>query len=265
MVRVRNEDEFLYPSILSIVDHVQQIVLVDNMSDDRTPEIMLQLKHEFPDKIECFSYPHLIARPGEENRALLNAPGGARSPRLLSNYYNWCLAKCHEPFIVKWDGDTVATTEFYKALELFSASPKEALEITGANVHPLRHHTVTRPAPAPTDDPSDRFQAEGRSRHIKAYEDYEPRIFRRLLARYISTRDVICESLWSPFLDEAFVMRYQPVTYLHFKHCKKNAYDNISPEMIPAAGIWWPTGDPLDETMLQCLRDWNLEAPVTQS
>jgi hypothetical protein len=116
MLRVRDEEEFLHAAVSSIADLVDEIVLVDNQSTDRTPEIVRQLASEHSDKVAVHAYPHPVARVGAEQAA---AARGRREAgvRTLAEYYNWCLARCREPFVLKWDGDMIALPAFADWLE----------------------------------------------------------------------------------------------------------------------------------------------------
>jgi uncharacterized protein YnzC (UPF0291/DUF896 family) len=106
MIRVKNENEFLFASVLSKAHLVDEIVIIDNLSTDRTPEEVEQLRRELGSKVKTYSYPYEVARMGEDYHALQrNDP---KSPGLLHNVYNWCLAKCRMTFIMKWDGDMIA-------------------------------------------------------------------------------------------------------------------------------------------------------------
>ena len=43
MTRIRNEEEFLEEAVLSIIDIFDEIILIDNLSDDKTPAIISAL------------------------------------------------------------------------------------------------------------------------------------------------------------------------------------------------------------------------------
>jgi len=49
---VRNEERFLWFSIRSVIDHVDKLLLWDMESDDRTPEIIKEIKRLYPNKID---------------------------------------------------------------------------------------------------------------------------------------------------------------------------------------------------------------------
>jgi glycosyltransferase involved in cell wall biosynthesis len=207
MLRVKNEEEYLTQAIDSIVEHVDELVVVDNLSDDRTPEIIAAAKARHPGKVQTFVYPHVIARYGEESLRLAATPEGRRSPAFLPNYYNWCAARCSHPYILKWDGDTVATEALGPALRAFRSSRYQVLWHTGINLH------------------------ESRERFIRGrpLEDLEPRLFYRRFSRYENTMGY-CEGLWSPYLYlfKSFSQHLTEPLYFHLKYCKQQRFSNVS-------------------------------------
>ena len=102
MVRVKNEEEFLAAAVRSIVDSVEEVVVVDNGSTDATPAVIASLRADYPRTIVSHRYPYEIARVGSETWELLAASAGA-SPHLSGTYYNWCLRRCTQPYVLKWD------------------------------------------------------------------------------------------------------------------------------------------------------------------
>src|SRR5262245_27378235 len=70
VMRVKNEFEFLERSINSVIDLVDELVIVDNCSVDGSDGIIADFSNRFPKKVKSFSYPHKIARYGEEMLAL---------------------------------------------------------------------------------------------------------------------------------------------------------------------------------------------------
>src|SRR5438105_10685650 len=109
MLRVKNEEAFLRVAVESIVDLCDEVVIIDNASTDSTATIARELARANPDRVRVCIYEHDVARVGSENRELIATAGGRRSPRLLSNYYNWCLRRCRMNFVLKWAGDMIAT------------------------------------------------------------------------------------------------------------------------------------------------------------
>ncbi len=88
-MRVRNEDEWLEPSVRSIVGFADQIVIGDNGSTDQTPAIIARLGLELPDLVET------LVLPDADICELTNA-------LIVRTRYRW---------IVRWDGDFVAQTD----------------------------------------------------------------------------------------------------------------------------------------------------------
>ena len=88
VVRVKNEEEWIEPSLLSVSEAVDELIVVDNGSTDRTPEILARVSRVLGPKLRLFS------RPGLDHVALSNFA-------LAQASYRWAL---------KWDGDFVART-----------------------------------------------------------------------------------------------------------------------------------------------------------
>ncbi len=238
MMRVRNEQEFLDPSVRSIVDLVDEVVIVDNLSDDRTPEIIDKLVRDFPGKVRSFTYRHKIARYGDENRRLAATPEGLKSPSLLANFYNWCLARCRYPFILKWDGDTIATAEFARAIERFRACPAQILSHVGANLH---EDGVSLIAGRPL-------------------EEMEPRLFFRRFASYDNALGY-CETLQSPYLrdnDERYIRRYPAPVYVHMKFCKPDRFANMSSDLEASERSNNRPGPAASPDVLEAVARWKL-------
>jgi len=210
MLRVRNEEEYLEVAAGSIVDLVDELVIVDNGSTDATPRIIADLVARHPDRVRAFEYPHRLARYGEESVELSRTRAGRRSPAFLPNFYNWCLARCTHPYILKWDGDTVATSGFAATLEQFRRSPAQVLWYTGINLHEDREHLIVG----------------------RPYEDLEPRLFYRRFARYNHSLGYV-ETLWSPYmmLYPEFSEHLAEPQYFHLKFCKKDRFSNISDDL----------------------------------
>jgi glycosyltransferase involved in cell wall biosynthesis len=252
MVRVRNEEEYLEPCVRSILDLVDRVVIVDNLSDDRTPQIIRALCRAHGDKVVARSYPHAVLRVGKENEQAAAARAG--SPNLLTTYYNYCLAECRTNFVLKWDGDMVATGAFAGAVAEFRRSRRLVLEIRGANLHPNGTNVVC--------GASGRAGA-GRDVHdnwTASHTDLEPRLFPRFRARY-DTGFSWCERLVSPFLERPrFRQTVRETAYAHLKYCKRDPYANLSPEFAAAVRARLGVGPELEAGVRECVRRWGLVA-----
>jgi glycosyltransferase involved in cell wall biosynthesis len=107
MLRVKNEERRIQACIESIVDIFDEVVVLDNGSDDSTLEIVWSLMRleKYAGKIKVFSYPHSVARCGPEHSSTL-----ADSVHSLAYYYNWSLSKCNFSVACKWDADMLLST-----------------------------------------------------------------------------------------------------------------------------------------------------------
>jgi glycosyltransferase involved in cell wall biosynthesis len=88
VVRVKNEEEWVEPCLVSVAAAVDEMVVVDNGSTDRTPEILAGLARTLAPKLRLF------ARPALDHVDLSNFA-------LEQATFRWAL---------KWDGDFVART-----------------------------------------------------------------------------------------------------------------------------------------------------------
>lgn len=233
MLRLRNEGEFLTAAVRSIADLVDRILLVDNCSIDATPAIIDRLLADYPDQIEAHHYPHDVVRVGAENRRLSIAEPD--SPRLLSNYYNWCLARCRTPFVLKWDGDMIALPALANEIAAWRTARRPILVMNGANVHPDRRHLIR----ARVEDKAT-LQAQLDTPGLPAwacrltYDHPEPRLFPRDGAGYDDSLGWV-ERLVSPFADrtlkETHRHRASAPCFLHLKFCKADPCAGYSPDL----------------------------------
>jgi glycosyltransferase involved in cell wall biosynthesis len=238
MMRVKNEEAFLRASAESILPIVDEIVIIDNGSSDATASIAGDLARASPAKVRVYSYPHEIAKVGSENQALAATTEGRKSPGLLANYYSWCLRRCRMNFVLKWDGDMIATKTFAEHLDFFKSSSYVMMGVFGANLHPDRRHLV-----AASETIQERIK-KGMSldqtsvlNWTSPYTAVEPRLFPRLFSKYKADR-WWCEVLYSPW-ERWSSLSFDPrpadlrflakdCGYLHLKYCKPRPYENFS-------------------------------------
>jgi len=220
MVRVRNEAEFLAVAIASIAHVFDEIVLVDNASDDGTPAIIRTLASRYRN-VRPLSFPHRVYRPGGEHARHRTVPRAGRDGWLLGEYYNWCLARCRGHFVCKWDGDMIATPALATAVAEFLRSDAAVFVFRGYNLHPDLDGLIATPG-FEHRTWADVDQSGGYE--IEPYTWNEPRLYPRRLARY---RDAFaqCERLATPFTAHAYAER--PL-YYHMKFCKRDPMANWS-------------------------------------
>lgn len=233
MLRLRNEGEFLTAAVRSIAHLVDRILLVDNRSTDATPALIDRLLADYPNKAEAHHYPHDVVRVGVENRRLSAAEPD--SPRLLSSYYNWCLARCRTPFVLKWDGDMIALPALAEEIAAWRAGGRPILVMNGANVHSDRCHLIR----ARVEDKAV-LAAQLETPGLPAwacrltYDHPEPRLFPRAGAGYDDSLGWT-QRLASPFADRTLKdthrHRASGPCFLHMKFCKADPWAGYSPNL----------------------------------
>jgi glycosyltransferase involved in cell wall biosynthesis len=266
MLRVRDEEEYLDAAVRSIVDAVDEVLIVDNASTDATPQVIAALRAKYPAKVVADHYPHEIARVGRDTYRLLQRSD--ESPHLSGVFYTWCLRRCRERYVLKWDGDMIAHDTFAATLAAWRRSPVPVLRLRGANVHPDRRH---RAASRSADRAALVARQEGANipGWVTALDsDYpEPRLFPRAGARY-DHRAGFTQTLASPFLDRRFgaAMSEQVPgdSYVHLKFCKRHPYANYSDDLARVIDDNLTAGPPLDEASARLLARWGIGAPAAR-
>jgi len=88
MMTVKNEEDWIEKSVMSIADAVDEIVLMDNGSEDRTLSVAHSLQSSIGDKLRIYQF------PAEDFCAAVN----------------YTLAQTRFTWIIRWHGDFVART-----------------------------------------------------------------------------------------------------------------------------------------------------------
>lgn len=260
MMRVRNEAEFLEPAVRSIAPLVDEIVIVDNASTDGSADVIAALARRFRKRIVTFHYPYTIGRVGAETWAL--SESGGRSPRLSARYYNWCLARCTGPYVLKWDGDMVALDGLASAIAAWRRSERQVLVMHGVNVHHERRHAIAA-ASADREALLTRLAVPGLPRWVTSptFDYPEPRLFPKRFARY-TTRIRWTQELATPFL--AVPLRARAVetlaapAYLHLKFCKRDPVAIYTPDLARVIRENVVRGPRLSRPQAATLRRWGL-------
>ncbi len=97
MIRIKDEEEWIGPSLESIIDWMDEIIICFQNSTDQSEEIAKQ----YPVKIYHYPFDSYPNGPG-----LYNHPQDSIFTRAY--FYNWALAKTTKTHVYKWDGDMVA-------------------------------------------------------------------------------------------------------------------------------------------------------------
>jgi len=115
-LRVKNEEQKIIYCLQSIIDAFDEIIFVDNGSEDSTSELVKAFKqeHDREDKIKIYQYPWKISRCGSEHFATAED-----SVHSLAYYYNWTLSHCTFQYICKWDADMVLRKDAQQTVKIF--------------------------------------------------------------------------------------------------------------------------------------------------
>jgi glycosyltransferase involved in cell wall biosynthesis len=108
VLRVKNEARSLPWVLPPLFRAVQRVVVVDNQSDDGTPEVARAVADQAGagDRLTVTEYPFNVSRCGAEH---LGTPED--SVHNLAYFYNWSFAHVQTAYSMKWDGDMVLTAE----------------------------------------------------------------------------------------------------------------------------------------------------------
>jgi hypothetical protein len=269
MIRVKNEAEFLYAAVRSIIGHVEEVVLVDNQSTDASPAIMEQVRRESPDKVFLYQYPHPIRKIGRENWEYAADPTRQTSPSLSANYFNWCQDRCTRSYVLKWDGDMIATSQFYETVRAWRDSDVQVVFLRGVNVHPDRKHLISAIC-TDRDAMLASLSVPGLPRwatHMTR-DSPEARIYPNRGSVFTSDR-LWTQRISTPFVDEDPERRYvceaDGISYLHLKFCKRDPFSNYSDDLARVLSSNFAVGPPIEPEWKALLDRIEQRAPPCDS
>lgn len=132
--RVKNEARNLPWVLPPMFEAVQHVVLVDNGSDDGTPEVAREVADRIgaADRITVTSYPFKVSRAGTEH--LATPPDSVHS---LTHFYNWSFSLVRTSYSMKWDGDMVLTREGVATLADLSWQLEDSNAVVLVPRHPV--------------------------------------------------------------------------------------------------------------------------------
>lgn len=102
-MRIKNGEDYLKTSILSIIDQVDEIICVFNHSSDNTEKILLDLEKKYPIKIKVYKYIPIVFPPNSKEYLELSD----KSVHSLVYYYNFALSKTTYSYCFKFDDDEI--------------------------------------------------------------------------------------------------------------------------------------------------------------
>lgn len=133
-MRIRNGEDYLRESIMSVIDQVDEIICVFNNSTDNTERILLELELEYPNKIKVYKYIPIVYPPN--SRKYLETP--ADSVHSLSYYYNYTMSLTTYKYLFKFDDDELffpGILRRYK--EIIEKNPMRHIPMRGINLFDL--------------------------------------------------------------------------------------------------------------------------------
>jgi hypothetical protein len=132
--RVKNEARNLPWVLPPMFEAVQHVVVVDNQSDDGTPEVAARVAAEAgaSERLTSTTYPFRVSRAGAEH--LATPPDSVHS---LTHFYNWSFAHVQTSYSMKWDGDMVLTREGVALLADLSWQLEDSNAVVAIPRHPL--------------------------------------------------------------------------------------------------------------------------------
>lgn len=130
MMRIKNDEDWIFYAITSIIDYVDEIVIVLQNCTDNTEKIIREIKSE---KIKIYYFP------------FDSFPSGKYHERFLKNsifnrayYYNYALALTSYSYVWKWDGDHAAYESRVKELrEIIDSKKIDIIHYQGYDVFGL--------------------------------------------------------------------------------------------------------------------------------
>lgn len=189
MLRVKDEEEFIKPCLVSIKDFFDEIVIALNCCTDNTPKIIAELN--LP-QVRVLEYPFTLHH---------NGPGHNHIPEnsLHDNayFYNWVMSKTHFQHVCKWDGDMIALPGLNSRLRK-KIQENNIVHISEVTIAGEELAYLSREAP-PTSEP----------RFFRVDEDT------------FYKQGEICEYFTHTYREK--VCRIDEPLFLHFKHAKSVA------------------------------------------
>jgi hypothetical protein len=134
-IRVRNEAQFMTPSILSHLPYLDECVIVTQPSDDNTVELAKHFAASFK-KVKHYHYPFIVDWIDTEGFYSKDPD----KPGHLVHMSNWALSKCTYSWISKTEGDVLCLSSYQRIVDAVRANPTRSyyygrliLNIAGEN------------------------------------------------------------------------------------------------------------------------------------
>jgi glycosyltransferase involved in cell wall biosynthesis len=133
IIRAKNESLNIKYCIESVVDLVDEIIFVDNNSEDNTYDLVKEYQKIY-DNIKLYRYNISVPKAGVEHKIAID--NGSKNT--LGAFYNWCLSKATRYNVFKWDADFICIRNNFKQLvnlyNLRERDDKFAIWFTGKTI-----------------------------------------------------------------------------------------------------------------------------------
>ena len=96
-MRIKNGEDYLRVSILSIINQVDEIICVFNSSIDKTEDILVELEKKYPKIIKVYKYIPDVYPPNSQKYIETDET----SVHSLAYYYNFALSKTTKKYCIK--------------------------------------------------------------------------------------------------------------------------------------------------------------------
>ena len=111
IIRAKNEEKNIRLCIESVINYVDEIIFVDNGSQDQTYQIAMALSSKYS-KMKVYQYNICVNKVGAEHlQALKN-----KDKNTLATFYNWCLSKATKKIVFKWDADFICIQQNFQKI-----------------------------------------------------------------------------------------------------------------------------------------------------
>jgi len=126
IVRIKNEDEFIIPSLLSTQDFFDEFIIILNKCTDKTEELLRLLN--LPNA-KIYYYNEDVVPAGPESLGL-----DANSVNHIVYYTNYCISLSNNNWIYRWDADHIATSVFFDLKHLIKSDKYTSIEDRGFDI-----------------------------------------------------------------------------------------------------------------------------------
>ena len=130
IIRAKNEESNIELCIESVIDLVDEIIFVNNNSNDDTLKLINKLAVKY-DKIKVYNYFINVNKVGVEHQNALKN----KDKNTLGNFYNWCLSKSTMKNVIKWDADFICIRQNFISMinnfQVKNKNNKYAIWFTG--------------------------------------------------------------------------------------------------------------------------------------